>query len=44
MTCFDENQWTQKIAQLNDALRTSFTGGRLMVSQHGVSCDSRSRA
>ena len=32
MKCFDENQWTQKIAQLNDALRTSFTGGRLMVT------------
>jgi len=36
MTCFDENQSTQKIAQLNDALRTSFTGGRLMVTA-GVS-------
>ena len=36
MKCFDENQSTQKIAQLNDALRTSFTGGRLMV-RAGVS-------
>jgi hypothetical protein len=36
MKCFDENQSTQKIAQLNDALRTSFTGGRLMVTA-GVS-------
>ena len=36
MKCFDENQWTQKIAQLNDALRTSFMGGRLMVTA-GVS-------
>ena len=36
MKCLDENQSTQKIAQLNDALRTSFTGGRLMVTA-GVS-------
>jgi hypothetical protein len=36
MKGFDENQSTQKIAQLNDALRTSFTGGRLMVTA-GVS-------
>jgi hypothetical protein len=36
MKCFDENQSTQKIAQLNDVLRTSFTGGRLMVTA-GVS-------
>jgi hypothetical protein len=32
----DENQSKQKIAQLNDALRTAFTGGRLMVTA-GVS-------
>ena len=36
MKYFDENQSTQKIAQLNDALRTSLTGGRLMVTA-GVS-------
>jgi hypothetical protein len=36
MKYFDEDQSTQKIAQLNDALRTSFTGGRLMVTA-GVS-------
>jgi Protein of unknown function (DUF3768) len=36
MKCFDESQSTQKIARLNDALRTSFAGGRLMVTA-GVS-------
>ena len=32
MTRCEQNQSTQKIAQLNDAFRTTFIGGRLMVT------------
>ena len=33
MTCTDSNERTDKIARLNDAFRTSLTGGRVMVTR-----------
>jgi hypothetical protein len=33
MTCTDSNERTDKIARLNDAFRTTLTGGRVMVTR-----------
>ena len=44
MTCADSRERTDKIARLNDAFRTSLTGGRIMVTRGVTALDRQTQA
>ena len=44
MTCADSKERTDKIARLNDAFRTSLTGGRIMVTRGVTALDRQTQA
>lgn len=44
MTCTDSNERTAKIASLNDAFRTTLTGGRVMMTRGVTTLDRQAQA